>query len=162
MKRILLGTLFTAVSLNAMAQAPGGPDCGWGNMLFEGQRGTPAHFLASTTNGTSGNATFGMTSGTNGCATNAALTYGGKSWFAMNGMMNELSEDMAKGQGEALTTYAVVLGVAPEDRAHFAAVTHEHFQQIFSKADVTAEDVHTNTLAVLKGDTRLAKYATPA
>ena len=162
MKRILLGTLFTAISINAMAQAPGGPDCGWGNMLFEGQRGTPAHFLASTTNGTSGNATFGMTSGTNGCATNASLTYGGKSWFAMNGMMNELSEDMAKGQGEALTTYAVVLGVAPEDRAHFAAVTHEHFQQIFSKADVTAEDVHTNTLAVLKADPRLAKYATQA
>lgn len=103
-----------------------------------------------------------MTSGTNGCSTNAALTYGGKSWLAMNGMMNELSEDMAKGQGEALTTYAVVLGVAPEDRAHFSAVTHEHFQQIFSKADVTAEDVHTNTLAVLKNDPRLAKYATQA
>jgi len=49
MKRILLGTLFTVVSLNAMAEAPGGPNCGWGNMLFEGQRGTPAHFLASTT-----------------------------------------------------------------------------------------------------------------
>lgn len=162
MKRILLGTLFTAVSLNAMAQAPGGPDCGWGNMLFEGQRGTPAHFLASTTNVTSGNATFGMTSGTNGCSTNASLTYGGKSWFAMNGMMNELSEDMAKGQGEALTTYAVVLGVAPEDRAHFAAVTHQHFQEIFNSADVTAEDVHGNTLAVLKNDPRLAKYATQA
>jgi hypothetical protein len=103
-----------------------------------------------------------MTSGTNGCSTNAALTYGGKSWLAMNGMMNELSEDMAKGQGEALTTYAVVLGVAPEDRAHFATVTHQHFQQIFSKADVTAEDVHTNTLAVLKNDPRLAKYATQA
>nr|WP_311138690.1 DUF3015 family protein [Pseudomonas amygdali] len=87
-----------------MAQAPGGPDCGWGNMLFEGQRGTPAHFLASTTNGTSGNATFGMTSGTNGCSTNGALTYGGKSWLAMNGMMDELSKDMAMGQGEALTT----------------------------------------------------------
>ncbi|MCF5630144.1 hypothetical protein GIV53_12640, partial [Pseudomonas syringae] len=26
MKRILLGTLFAAVSINAMAQAPGGPD----------------------------------------------------------------------------------------------------------------------------------------
>jgi hypothetical protein len=162
MKRILLGTLFTVVSLNAMAQAPGGPDCGWGNMLFKGQRGTPAHILASTTNGTSGNATFGMTSGTNGCSTNSALTYGGRSWISMNGMMDELSKDMAVGQGEALTTYAVVLGVAPEDRAHFAAVTHEHFQQIFSKADVTAEDVHTNTLAVLKNDPVLAKYATQA
>ena len=91
-----------------------------------------------------------------------ALTYGGKSWIAMNGMMNELSEDMAKGNGEALTTYAVVLGVAPEDREHFAAVTHEHFQQIFSKADVTADDVHNNTLAVLKSDARLSKYATAA
>ena len=139
MKRILLGTLFTVVSINAMAEAPGGPNCGWGNMLFEGQRGTPAHFLASTTNGTSGNATFGMTSGTNGCSTRASLTYGGKSWFAMNGMMNELSEDMAMGQGEALTTYAVVLGVAPEDRGYFASVTHQHFNQIFSSADVTAE-----------------------
>ena len=48
------------------------------------------------------------------------------------------------------------------DREHFAAVTHEHFQQIFSKADVTAEDVHSNTLAILKGDARLAKYATAA
>ena len=162
MKRILLGTLFTVVSLNAMAEAPGGPNCGWGNMLFEGQRGTPAHFLASTTNGTSGNATFGMTSGTNGCSTRASLTYGGKSWFAMNGMMNELSEDMAQGQGEALTTYAVVLGVAPEDRARFAAVTHQHFGEIFSSADVNAETVHSNTLAVLKSDPQLAKYATEA
>ncbi|WP_122868966.1 DUF3015 domain-containing protein [Pseudomonas viridiflava] len=162
MKRILLGTLFAAVSINAMAQAPGGPDCGWGNMLFEGQRGTPAHFLASTTNGTSGNATFGMTSGTNGCSTNSALTYGGKSWLAMNGMMDELSKDMAMGQGEALTTYAVVLGVAPEDRARFASVTHEHFSQIFSKADATAKDVHANTVNVLKNDPTLAKYATQA
>ncbi|MNP27569.1 hypothetical protein D3C76_1204880 [compost metagenome] len=69
---------------------------------------------------------------------------------------------MAKGQGEALTTYAVVLGVAPEDRAHFAAVTHEHFQEIFKSADVTADDVHANTMAVLKGDPRLAKYASQA
>ncbi|WP_263260245.1 DUF3015 domain-containing protein [Pseudomonas sp. RIT-PI-S] len=162
MKRILLGSLFTVASLHAFAQAPGGPDCGWGNMLFEGQRGTPAHFLASTTNGTSGNATFGMTSGTNGCNTSGALTYGGKSWIAMNGMMDELSEDMAKGQGEALTTYAVVLGVQPEDRAYFSSVTHQHFGDIFKTADVTAEDVHANTLNVLKSDPRLAKYATQA
>ncbi len=118
MKRILLGTLFTVVSLNAMAEAPGGPNCGWGNMLFEGQRGTPAHFLASTTNGTSGNATFGMTSGTNGCSTRASLTYGGKSWFAMNGMMNELSEDMAiqnisMSPAETALTTACTLLVAP-------------------------------------------------
>ena len=162
MKKLLLGTLLVAVSSAALAEAPGGPNCGWGNMLFKGQRGTASHFVASTTNGTSGNATFGMTSGTNGCSTNGTLTYGGKPMLIVSNMMDELSEDMAKGQGEALTTYAVVLGVAPEDRAHFAAVTHQHFQDIFKTADITAEDVHTNTLAVLKSDARLAKYATPA
>ena len=162
MKRILIGTVLAAASMNVFAVAPGGPGCGWGNMLFEGQSGLPSHLIASITNGTSGNATFGMTSGTNGCSTKASLTYGGKSWFAMNGMMNELSEDMAMGQGEALTTYAVVLGVAPEDRVYFNSVTHQHFNQIFSSADVTAETVHSNTLAVLKSDPRLAKYATEA
>ena len=106
MKRILLGTLFTAVSLNAMAQAPGGPDCGWGNMLFEGQSGMAPHFLATTTNGTSGNATFGMTSGTNGCDTSVKLGYGGRSMLAMNGMLETIAEDMAQGQGEALDAYA--------------------------------------------------------
>ncbi len=34
--------------------------------------------------------------------------------------------------------------------------------QIFSSADATAETVHTNTLAVLKNDPQLAKYATEA
>lgn len=159
MKRILLGTLFAAVSINAMAQAPGGPDCGWGNMLFEGQRGTPAHFLASTTNGTSGNATFGMTSGTNGCSTNGTLTYGGKPMLVVSNMMDELSEDMAKGQGEALTTYAVVLGVAPQDRAYFDEAAHAHFNEIFSSASVSAADVHAATLAMMQNDARLAKYA---
>jgi hypothetical protein len=162
MKRILLGTLLAAASLNAFAEAPGGPNCGWGNMLFKGQSGLPAHMLASITNGTSGNATFGMTSGTNGCSADGSLTYGGKSLLALGGMMNELSEDMAKGEGEALNAYAVVLGVQAQDRAHFAAVTSSHFEQIFSSADVTAEQVHAATLAVLKQDARLAQYADKA
>jgi hypothetical protein len=162
MKRILIGSLLAMTSLSALAEAPGGPSCGWGNMLFEGQRGLPSHFIASTTNGTSGNATFGMTSGTNGCSTDGALTYGGRSLLALNGMLDELSEDMAKGEGEALTTYAVLLGVAEQDRAHFAAVTHSHFSEIFSSADITAEQVHAATLNIIKRDNRLAKYAQPA
>lgn len=159
MKRIVLGSLLAAASLNAFATAPGGPGCGWGNMLFDGQRGLPSHLVASITNGTSGNATFGMTSGTNGCDTSGTLKYNGKSMLVLGSIINELSEDMARGEGEALTTYAVVLGVQAEDRAHFAAVTREHFNEIFSSADVTAEDVHAATLNVLAQDAVLAKYA---
>ncbi len=99
MKRILLGTLFAAASFNAFADAPSGAGCGWGNMLFKGQRGVATHVVAATTNGTSGNNTFGMTTGTNGCHTNGALSYGGKPLLVLGSMMDELSEDMAKGNG---------------------------------------------------------------
>ncbi|MBO3276784.1 DUF3015 domain-containing protein [Pseudomonas schmalbachii] len=162
MKRILLATLLASASAGAFAAAPGSDGCGWGNMLFKGQRGVATHVLAATTNGSSGNNTFGMTTGTNGCHTNGALTYGGKPMIILSSIMDELSEDMAKGNGEALTTYAVVLGVQPEDRAHFAEVTQAHFAQIFDKSDVTAADVYANTQAVLKQDARLAKYAEQA
>ncbi|MCL7461300.1 DUF3015 domain-containing protein [Pseudomonas sp. NW5] len=162
MKRILLGSLLAAASFNAFAEAPGGPGCGWGNMLFEGQRGLPSHLVALTTNGTSGNATFGMTSGTNGCNTNGTLSYNGKPMLVLGSIMDELSEDMARGEGEALTTYAVILGVQPQDREHFAAVTHQHFNQIFNSANVTAEQVHAATLVILKQDARLARYADKA
>ncbi|GGE54916.1 hypothetical protein GCM10007421_31830 [Halopseudomonas oceani] len=162
MKRILIGTLFAAASFNAFAVAPGGPGCGWGNMLFEGQSGLPSHLVATITNGTSGNATFGMTSGTNGCDTSGRLTYNGKPMLVLGSIMNELSEDVARGEGEALTTYAVVLGIQPEDRDHFAAVTHAHFSEIFPSADVTAEQVHAATLSVMRQDAVLSKYAEQA
>lgn len=158
MKRILLGALLAVASSSVLAEAPGGPGCGWGNMLFKGQKGLPSHMVASTTNASSGNATFGMTSGTNGCRTDGTLTYEGKPMLVVSTMMDELSEDMAKGEGEALTTYAVVLGVPLEDRAHFKSVTNQHFSEIFSSADVTAEQVLESTLNVMKRDETLARY----
>lgn len=158
----LMVAALMGMSLGAHAAAAGGNGCGWGNMLFEGQSGMAPHFLATTTNGTSGNATFGMTSGTNGCSTSGTLTYGGKPMLVLSSIMDELSEDMAKGEGEALTTYAVALGVKPEDRAHFAAVTQQHFSEIFTSASATDAEVHAATLAVMKQDARLAQYASEA
>lgn len=156
-KGLVLGVLSLA-SVGAFADAAGGNGCGWGNMVFEGQRGLAPHLLATTTNGTSGNATFGMTSGTNGCDTSGALGYEGRSMLAMNGMLDSIAEDMAVGQGEALDAYATLLGIESQDRAHFAKVTHEHFGTIFSGADVTSEQVLAATLEVMSRDTQLARY----
>lgn len=159
MKKVLLATGLMAASLSAQAVVPGGPDCGWGNMLFEGQSGLPMHVVASTTNGTSGNATFGMTSGTNGCSANGTLTYGGKSMIDLSSIMGEFSEDVARGHGDALTTVAVALNVQAEDRQVFDAVMHENFAVIFPSENVTAEDAMASVLKVMKADSRLSKYA---
>lgn len=156
-KAVLLGLLSTA-AISAQAAQAGGGGCGWGNMLFDGKSGLGPHLLATTTNGTSGNATFGLTSGTNGCDSKVKLGYGGRSWLAMNNMLEGISEDMAKGGGESLNAYATLLGVPNDDRQHFASITQQHFNEIFANQDVTAQQVYSNTQAVMSRDPRLARY----
>jgi hypothetical protein len=146
-------------SSTSYAVAPGGPDCGWGNMLFDGKSGTGNHLIASTTNGTSGNATFGLTSGTNGCSGDGALSYGGNAWVDASEIMDEFSEDVARGHGDALDAVAVMIGVEQQDREVFARAMHENFTTIFPNEDVTAEEVMTSVNNVMKNDDRLVKYA---
>ena len=156
-KKLICSTALLVASSGAYATAPGGDGCGWGNMLFEGQSGPAPHILGATTNeALTGNATFGMTSGTNGCKTDGKLTYGGKSMISS--IMDRFSEDVAQGSGEALDAVAVIYNIAPEDRATFAEVTHENFKVIFPTAQVTADDVISSLETVMKADARLAKY----
>ncbi|WP_344795121.1 DUF3015 domain-containing protein [Litoribacillus peritrichatus] len=159
MKRSLLAAGLLAASFSASAVVPGGDSCGWGNMLFEGQSGLPMHVVASTTNGTSGNASFGMTSGTNGCSANGTLTYGGQPMIDLSSIMDEFSEDVARGHGDALRTVAVALNIEAQDRATFDAVMHENFAVIFPNENVTSDQAMSAVLEVMKADDRLSKYA---
>lgn len=156
MKRVLIVATLLGMSGAAMAEAPGGPNCGWGNMLMDGQSGLGAHIIASLTNGTSGNATFGMTTGTNGCSANGKLTYGGKS--LVGAVMDEFSEDVARGDGEALTAVAVAMGVEESDRALFKQVMHDNFASLFPSADVTAEQVSERVVELMRANDQLAHY----
>ena len=157
MKKTIISIALLGLSSSAMAASPGGPDCGWGNMLFDGQAGIGPHFLASITNGTSGNATFGMTTGTNGCSADGTLSYGGAS--LLGSIMGEFSEDVARGEGEALNAVAVMYGVEQQDRASFATAMHANFLTIFPSEDVTAEEVMASMNDIMKADAQLAKYA---
>ena len=159
MKKLLLASAVMAFSSASFAVAPGGPNCGWGNMLFAGQSGLPSHLVASITNGTSGNNTFGMTLGTNGCSADGTLTYGGKKMINVGAIMDEFSEDVARGEGEALTAVAVSLGISAEDRPVFKAAMHQHFDSLFPQGDVSADAVVASMFEIMKSDQRLAKYA---
>jgi hypothetical protein len=157
MKKLVSSMILMGVSSAALAVAPGGPNCGWGNMLFEGKSGMASHFLASTTNGTSYNAIFGMTTGTNGCSVSEPLTYHGKKMISA--VMDEFSSDVAQGHGEALNAVAVSMGIEPADRGEFAKVAHENFEVIFPNENVTAEEVVQSLTGVMKTNERLSKYA---
>jgi len=157
MKKLLIASTLL-MSTSVLADSPGSQTCGWGNMLFKGQSGTPSHVLAATTNGSTGNNTFGMTFGTNGCSTNGTLTYGGKEMIDVSMIMDEFSEDVARGNGEALTAVAVSLGVVEEDRALFKATMHNNFNSIFSSENVTTEHVVSTMFTLMKNNSELVKY----
>ena len=158
MKRAFLAAALLGASFSAHAVAPGGPGCGWGNLIFEGKSGMPVHLLATIVNGTSGNATFGMTSGTNGCDTSGTLTYSGESLLSMTGVLEEVAQDMATGEGEALTALSVSIGVSTEDRAHFNSLMHDNFASIFPHQDISAAEVMQHITALMQQDQKLAKY----
>lgn len=153
---LLIGSLLMGATSLAMADNSG-PGCGWGSMLFEGQSGVASHVVAATTNGTSGNNTFGMTSGTNGCDTTKRLEYSGTSKVVYHNM-DRLSDDIAKGEGEILSTVASVMGIESNDVSTFKRVLHDNFDVIYPNADVTSDQVMDAIITVMSKDEALAKY----
>ena len=158
MKKFFVAIALSALSTSAFADAAGGNGCGWGQLLFDGQSGAASHVLGLTTNGSTGNNTFGVTTGTNGCSHSGTITYGGKTMVQVGAVMDEFSEDVASGDGEVLTAVAVTLGVKQQDRAYFKATMHNNYAEIFPTQNVTQEEVLANMWEVLGDDDRLSQY----
>jgi len=155
MKKFIVGTVLLGASSLVMA-ADTGPGCGVGTMIWKGKSGAPAHVLAATTNGTLGNQTFGMTTGTLGCDTSQTVQ---SMALYMDSNIDKVARDMSRGEGENLETLAVLLGVEQQDRAAFKSLLQANFVTIFPSADTTADQAVLAILDVLKADAGLSKYA---
>src|SRR5919109_4776775 len=103
----------------ALAQQNNIGTCGWGSKLFDGQSGIAPQVLAVTTNGTSGNQTFGITSGTSGCTQDGAVKSNWRTALFIDGNRDALARDMSVGSGETLDSLAHLLGVQEQDRVAF-------------------------------------------
>jgi hypothetical protein len=158
MKRLVFALVLLSGAPAAFAGAAGGEGCGWGQALFDGQSGKAPHILALTTNGTTGNNTFGVTSGTNGCSSSGTINYGGKEMVNLSSVMDEFSEDVAQGDGEVITAVAVSLGIAPEHRQDFKLTMRNNFSTIFPSEDATMEQVLASMWQVMGDDEVLNEY----
>lgn len=151
MKKLIAGAILLGASSMAFAQ----PGCGVGAMIWKGQSGIAPHVLAATTNGSFGNQTFGMTTGTLGCQTNEAVQ---SMAMYMNSNVDKVARDMSRGSGENLDTLAVLLGVEQTDRAAFRKVLQDNFALIFPSADTTSDQAVDAIVALMEKDETLSKY----
>jgi Protein of unknown function (DUF3015) len=123
--------------------------CGLGSMAFEGNDGLISQISAATTNGTSGNQTFGITSGTSNCTQYETWTSNEKVNVFVTDNMDSLAKDIAKGNGEHLNTLASLMNIPQKDRTAFNAKLQKNFSSIYTSENVTAVDVIRNIEAVI-------------
>lgn len=157
MKKLLTAfALLIALPVAAMAAEDNVGGCGVGSMIFKGQSGVAPQVLAVTTNGSFGNQTFGITTGTLGCSQNGTV-HSNMAMFIGNNK-DKLARDMSTGSGETLAVLSHMLGVQEQDQATFNRVTKENVARIFSNENVATEQVITSLREVLASDATLSQY----
>ena len=157
MKKSLALVLLAALGMGA-AQADQDIGCGIGTQIMKGQNGLIFRVLGATTNGSFGNQTFGISSGTLGCA-KAGLVNNEvrRSMFAATNV-DQLSAEIAAGEGETVSTLAALYNVDAADLAAFAALAQSQHAALFPNADVTTGEVLKALETAMANDARLARY----
>lgn len=152
MKKVLLAlALSVTVTGSAFAgQAASNTGCGLGTVLWENKADNSILFQAfqATTNGTSANQTFGITSGTSNCQKPAKFAQNEKLINFVQANMDNLAQDIAMGKGESLDTFAEMLGVVPAQSAAFNAKLQSNFGKIFTSEHVVLAEVIDNAVTV--------------
>lgn len=159
-KKLMVVALMVAFPIGAMAAGENNTGtCGWGAKLFDGQRGIAPQVLAATTNGTSGNQTFGITSGTSGCTQDGVVKSNWKTAMFIDGNKEKLARDMSTGSGEALESLAKLIGIQDQHKAAFFKATKDNFARIFASDSVTTDQVVVSLKQVLAADSELVQYS---
>lgn len=104
-----------------------GPGCGLGAQIFKGNKAILPQVLAATTNGSFGNQTFAITTGTIGCTNNGSFASNEHATMFADLNFDNLSQEMAQGGGEHLASLATLLGVPAEQHPVFFAMTQEKY-----------------------------------
>lgn len=142
MKKILLSVIATvALTTTAFAGVNSQTGCGLGSVIIKDDSSAVMLALQATTNGISGNQTFGITTGTLGCKkTKFVMNERAEEFVASN--MDILAKEIAVGHGESLDTLAELLNV--EDKATFSASLQSNYNSIYTSQKVQMNEVLDN------------------
>lgn len=159
MKKLLtVLSMLVALPTAALAAQDNVGGCGVGSLIFKGQSGVVPQVLAVTTNGTMGNQTFGITSGTLGCTQDGMVKSNMKTAMFIDSSKDQLARDMSVGSGETLAALAHLIGVEAQDQAAFNRLAKDNMARIFTTDSVATEQVIASLREVLAADATLARY----
>ena len=161
MRRSIRGLIFTALLVAIPTGAAfADPDigCGLGTQIWTGSKGIAPKVLGATTNGSFGNQTFGITSGTIGCRQGGTVTADAKVQIFAGSNLDRLARDMAQGGGETLDAFASLLGIRTEDRPAFFRLTQARFAELYAGDSVAAGAMLDSLEHAMASDERFSSY----
>ena len=136
-----VAVLFSMQAGLAMAANPDtGPGCGLGKLAwgdYKNQKNIAPQVLMATTNGTFGSQTFGISFGTSGCTNDGKVMSEHKTTMFAQLNFENLSQEMAQGQGEHLASLATLMGVSTEHQAAFFAMTQERYTSLVKTGEAS-------------------------
>jgi hypothetical protein len=152
--KVILWSLAGLLVSGPLMAAPkyGAAGCGLGSIFFEPNSGAFMQILAATTNGSSANQTFGITSGTSNCDSGDGGGDSAANFVATNRVA--MSKDIARGQGETIQSVAELAGC--QNSAAVGVTLQKNFGAIFPNAQVSDQEVGKSVVRVLKGDATLS------
>jgi hypothetical protein len=159
-KLITVLSLVVALPTAALAANDNVGGCGVGSLIFKGQSGVGPQVLAVTTNGSFGNQTFGISTGTLGCSQDGVVHSNMKAAMFIDSNKDKLARDMSVGSGETLAALAHLLGVESQDQVAFNRLTKDNMARIFTTESVATEQVIVALREVLAADATLSRYQT--
>lgn len=148
MRKIIVFTATFLLASTMSAEVHRNTGCGLGSMLIENQNTVAKQVLAASSNGISGNQTFGITTGTMNCDKPVVIVSNEKIEKFVADNMDALAMDIAAGEGENIDTLAALMNV--NDKAAFASTLKANFTTIYSSSDVTSAQV-IDSIATLVG-----------
>ena len=114
------------------------PGCGLGSEIFKsGSKSISSQTLASTTNQFLFNQMFGLSTGSIGCTNSGHFAQNEQTTLFANLNFENLSQEMAQGGGEHLTSLATLLGVPVEQQPAFFAMTQAKYTTLVQSGETT-------------------------
>ena len=129
-----------AASAMAGMNPDNGPGCGVGKLAwsdYKQQKNIAPQVLMGTTNMffPPFNQAFGISFGTSGCTNDKKFWAEEKATVFAQLSFDNLSQEMAQGQGEHLASLATLMGVPAEHQAEFFAMTQERYLALIRAGD---------------------------
>ncbi|TGK21958.1 DUF3015 domain-containing protein [Leptospira fluminis] len=124
---VLSGALFVSPKVDAKGYGMAG--CGLGSMIIKSN--DILQIFAATTNGTSGNQTFGITTGTSNCSSDGIVMKEKAQELFVTVNYESLEQEMALGKGEKLVTFAQLLGCSSDaSSAQLGKMTKDKYSSL--------------------------------